>query len=79
MLSFARSCASGTIPSLPRACGFSTAAASTAPTPAELLAQPNIDGALVGGASLKADEFARILAAAVRPCAATGVDTRCLD
>lgn len=32
---------------------------------AELLAQKNIDGALVGGASLKADEFARILAAAV--------------
>ena len=31
----------------------------------ELLAQPNIDGALVGGASLKADEFARILGAAV--------------
>jgi triosephosphate isomerase len=31
---------------------------------AELLAQKNIDGALVGGASLKADEFARILAAA---------------
>jgi triosephosphate isomerase len=30
----------------------------------QLLAQPNIDGALVGGASLKADEFARILAAA---------------
>lgn len=31
---------------------------------AELLAQKNIDGALVGGASLKADEFGRILAAA---------------
>lgn len=31
----------------------------------ELLSQPNIDGALVGGASLKADEFARILGAAV--------------
>jgi triosephosphate isomerase len=31
---------------------------------AELLAQPDIDGALVGGASLKADDFARIIAAA---------------
>jgi triosephosphate isomerase len=31
----------------------------------ELLARPNIDGALVGGASLKADEFLGIAAAAV--------------
>ena len=31
---------------------------------AELLAQPNIDGALVGGASLKADEFLGIVAGA---------------
>ena len=30
---------------------------------AELLAQPDIDGALVGGASLKADQFAAIVAA----------------
>lgn len=30
----------------------------------DLLAQPNIDGALVGGASLKADQFLRIVAAA---------------
>ena len=30
----------------------------------ELFAQPDIDGGLVGGASLKADEFARIVAAA---------------
>ena len=29
---------------------------------AELLAQPNIDGALVGGASLKADQFLGIIA-----------------
>ena len=28
---------------------------------AELLAQPNIDGALVGGASLKADQFLGIV------------------
>jgi triosephosphate isomerase len=31
---------------------------------AELLAQPDIDGALVGGASLKADEFAKLIEAA---------------
>jgi len=31
---------------------------------ADLLAQPNIDGALVGGASLKADSFLKIIAAA---------------
>ncbi len=30
---------------------------------AELLAQENVDGALVGGASLKADEFLGIVAA----------------
>ena len=28
---------------------------------AELMAEPDIDGALVGGASLDADEFARIV------------------
>ena len=33
---------------------------------AELLAQPDIDGALVGGASLKADDFAKIIKA-VKP------------
>jgi len=32
---------------------------------ADLLGQPDIDGALVGGASLKADSFAAIIAAAV--------------
>jgi triosephosphate isomerase len=31
---------------------------------AELLGQPNIDGALVGGASLKADQFLGIIAGA---------------
>ncbi len=31
---------------------------------AELLSQPNIDGALVGGASLKADGFLGIIAGA---------------
>ena len=33
---------------------------------AELLAQPNVDGALVGGASLKADDFLSIAQAACR-------------
>jgi len=33
---------------------------------AELLAQPDIDGALVGGASLKADDFAAIVKAATK-------------
>ena len=28
---------------------------------AELLAQPDIDGGLIGGASLKPDDFARIV------------------
>jgi triosephosphate isomerase len=32
-----------------------------AATTAELMAQPDIDGALVGGASLDPDEFARIV------------------
>jgi triosephosphate isomerase len=31
---------------------------------AELLSQPNIDGALVGGASLKAEDFLGIVAGA---------------
>jgi triosephosphate isomerase len=31
---------------------------------AELMAQPDVDGALVGGASLKVDDFARIVAGA---------------
>jgi triosephosphate isomerase len=31
---------------------------------AELMAQPDVDGLLVGGASLKADEFAAIVKAA---------------
>jgi len=33
---------------------------------AELLGQPDIDGALVGGASLKADEFAAIAKAGIQ-------------
>ncbi len=39
---------------------------------ASLLGQPDIDGALVGGASLKADGFLGIAGAAKRPAAETG-------
>ena len=38
----------------------------TAQNAAELMAQPGIDGALVGGASLKPDDFAAIVRAAAR-------------
>jgi triosephosphate isomerase len=38
----------------------------TASNAAEFFSQPEIDGALVGGASLKADEFAAITQAAVK-------------
>jgi triosephosphate isomerase len=38
----------------------------TADNAANLLGQPNIDGALVGGASLKAENFLAIVAAAER-------------
>jgi triosephosphate isomerase len=37
---------------------------------AELLGQPDVDGALVGGASLDGEEFAKICAAAGVPAAA---------
>ena len=33
---------------------------------AELMAQPDIDGALVGGASLKAEDFSKIVKGALR-------------
>jgi triosephosphate isomerase len=39
----------------------------TAANSAELAAQPDIDGALVGGASLRAEDFAEICRAAARP------------
>jgi triosephosphate isomerase len=38
----------------------------------EILAQPDVDGALVGGASLDGAEFAAICAAAAAPAAGTG-------
>ena len=47
-----------------RACASSTAAASSADNAAALLAQPDIDGGLIGGASLKAADFAAICRAA---------------
>ena len=51
-------------PRRPRPCASSTAAASSADNAAELLAMPDIDGALVGGASLDAASFAAIVEAA---------------
>jgi triosephosphate isomerase len=39
----------------------------TAANAAEFFSQPEIDGALVGGASLKVDEFVAITQAASRP------------
>ena len=47
-----------------RRCASSTAARSSPTTPPSSSSQPDIDGALVGGASLKADDFARIVAGA---------------
>jgi triosephosphate isomerase len=35
---------------------------------ADLLAQPNVDGALVGGACLKADDFLTIIRAGAQSC-----------
>ena len=48
----------------PRRSACSTAAASSPTTPREILAQQDVDGALVGGASLDPEGFARIVAAA---------------
>jgi triosephosphate isomerase len=58
---------------LGRLCGQETASAVriqyggsvTAQNAAELMSQPGVDGALVGGASLKAEEFAAIVRAAI--------------
>ena len=33
---------------------------------AELMSQPDVDGALVGGASLKSEDFSRIVKGAIR-------------
>jgi len=41
------------------------ASACTAENAAEFFAEPDVDGALVGGASLDADSFARIVRLAV--------------
>ena len=47
-----------------RGCGFSMAARSSPPMPKPILALENVNGALVGGASLKAHEFLGIISAA---------------
>ena len=51
----------------PPACGSSTAAACKAGNAAELFGMPDVDGGLIGGASLKAEEFLAIWTAAARP------------
>ena len=48
----------------PSASGSSTAARSSPATPPSCSAQPDVDGALVGGASLDPDDFAAIVEAA---------------
>ena len=48
----------------PTRCGSSTAARSSPPTPPSCSALPDIDGALVGGASLDPEDFAAIVEAA---------------
>ena len=59
-----------------RASRCCTAAASSSANIDEFMAEPSIDGALVGGASLKPDEMAAIVAraglTAARPAAAAG-------
>ena len=45
---------------------LATVAGVTAANAAEFFAQPDIDGALVGGASLKPADFIQIVAAAAR-------------
>lgn len=47
-------------------CGFSTAGSVTPANAAELLAQPDVDGVLVGGASLNAADFLAIVEAVPR-------------
>ena len=42
----------------------------------EIMAQPDVDGALVGGASLNADEFAKIVLFYSRPADAALVETQ---
>ena len=60
---FAARSSSATVASARMRYGFSTAAASTTRMLTRSCSKPDIDGALVGGASLKADSFARIVRA----------------
>ena len=57
----AAGCASGSAPTPPSSAASSTAAASSPDNIAALMAQPDVDGALVGGASLDARGFAEIV------------------
>ena len=53
--------ASASAPTRPRRVRIQYGGSVKASNIAELMAQPDIDGALVGGASLDPDEFARIV------------------
>ena len=61
---FARSWRSVIMRPLPRPCGSSTAAASSPTTRPSCCGSPTSTGRLVGGASLKADQFLGIVAGA---------------
>ena len=60
----------------PRRCASSTAARSSRRTPQELMAVADVDGALVGGASLKADDFLGIAGAYRDAVVSRGVGRR---
>ncbi len=60
-------------PSAPTGCASSMAARSTPANAAELLAVPDVDGALVGGASLTAAAFVPIIEAAANPVTSLAV------
>ena len=62
----------------PTRCGSSTAARSSPTTPPSCSAQPDIDGALVGGASLDPEDFAAIVDAADERRMATPVPSLAL-
>ncbi len=62
MLTFAGCSPSGTMTGLPTSVRILYGGSVKASNAGELLSQPNIDGALVGGASLKADDFLGIAA-----------------
>ena len=67
-----RGCASGSAPTRPNAATSSTAAASSRTTSASSSREPDVDGALVGGASLDVRGFAEIVDAQPARCGIIG-------